>query len=236
MRPRSSSDPSSAESVAEEDEDLTGPESGGESSSGTPSTTRSRSTRHGRTSSAQGATSRPKRSRPSSLASRGAVSVQRVGKTEKEEQAVTPGLPEEGSERDPTARSSHEPELPVADVSGSDLDELPELSESEGGDASSTVDYRSHRKDDETYSQEEWDMHALVTGDPSRGEFAMAGELRKSVEEDSKTGGVPNLRALMAEVGTKANYGPIEYLDDQNGEECWLSTEPDMQHLRGSKW
>ena len=31
---------------------------------------------------------------------------------------MVPGLPEQGSEHDPTARSSHEPELPVAEETG----------------------------------------------------------------------------------------------------------------------
>ena len=217
MRLGSSSDPSSAELMLEEDEDLTVPESSGESSSGTPSTARSRSTRRGRNSSARSSASRPKRTRFSSLAPRGAVSVQRVGKTRRDEQEVTPGLPEEGSERDPTAQSSHEPELPVADVPDNDLDELPELTESEGEDASATIDYRSHREDDED-SQEEWDMHALMTGEPSRGEFSMLGEMKNAVEENATTGCENSLHAHMAEVGTKARYGPIEYLDGQNGE------------------
>ena len=45
-------------------------------------------------------------------------------------------------------------------------------------------------------------------------------------------GSEKDLRTLMEEVGIKAHDGPIECLDDQNGEECWLSTEPDMRHLR----
>ena len=56
MRPGSSGDASLTEPVPE-DEDLTVPESSGESSSGTPSTTRSRSTRRGRNSSARSSVS-----------------------------------------------------------------------------------------------------------------------------------------------------------------------------------
>ena len=108
-------------------------------------------------------------------------------------------------------------ERPVCEIADSDLDKLPELTESEGEDASSTIDYRSHREDDED-SQEEWDMHALMTGEPSRGEFSMLGEMKNAVEENATTGCENSLHAHMAEVGTKARYGPIEYLDGQNGE------------------
>ena len=105
----------------------------------------------------------------------------------------------------------------MADVPDSDLDELPELTESESGDASPTIDYRSDRKYEDDF-QEEW--HALDSG-----ELSLTNECMLSGSEK-------DLRTLMEEVGTKAHDGPTECLDGQNGEECWLSTEPDMHHLR----
>ena len=90
--------------------------------------------------------------------------MQRVGKAVKEDDQVTPGLPEQDSPGDPTARSSHEPELPIAQDDSDGLDELPELSESDGDDASSTIDYR---EDGEESDGEDgyFDVHALLSGD-----------------------------------------------------------------------
>ena len=122
------------------------------------------------------------------------MSVQRVGKADKEDSSITPGLPEQDSAGDPTARSSHEPELPAAQEADSDLDELPELSESVGGDASSTVDYRDCGE--ESDQDEDWDLHTLLSGDSSHAELLLQ-----------------DLGSHLEEFGTKAKYGPIELLD-----------------------
>ena len=42
----------------------------------------------------------------------------------------------------------------MADAPDSDLDELLELTESESGDASPTIDYRSDREDDDDFQEE----------------------------------------------------------------------------------
>ena len=118
---------SSRESWADGDESLTGPESDAD----TPSSRRSRSTRRGRSSSAPAPTQRPKRSRPSSLTSRGAINRRKAEANKKSGRSTTTGLPEQDSERDPTARSSNDPELPVASNNGSDE-----------SDVDSTVYYR----------------------------------------------------------------------------------------------
>ena len=81
---------------------------------------------------------------------------------------MTPGLPEQDSEHDPTARSSHEPELPIAEPwrppdswgpwpqgpddpnegwdPGDADDEPPGLEED---DDPATIDYRSAESDDD---------------------------------------------------------------------------------------
>ena len=76
------------------------------------------------------------------MTSRGAVNRRKADREKKGDPAkVTPGLPEQDADHDPTARSSHEPELPVADQSGDESDGPPGLNEESDGE--STVDYRN---------------------------------------------------------------------------------------------
>ena len=157
---------------------------------------------------------------------------------------LTPGLPEQGSEHDPTARSSHEPELPIAESwqppdswgpwpqgpddphqgwDPGDGDGPPGLEEDD--DAADTVDYRSDESDDD----EEPDSHTFFEELISQEEFL------KAIEEDTIAGGTSRLRAYLNEHGTQVEQAPIEALDVQNGaNECWSSTEPDMYHLSTS--
>ena len=140
--------------------------------------------------------------------------MQRVGKAKGETSPVTLGLLEQDSAQDPTARSSHEPELPVAEDSGSDPDDLPELSESEGDGLPSTLDYGSHRGEDaDPDSDEEWDMHSHFE------ELMADEELVRAAEEDAVAGVVVGLQASLNEHGTKATHGPTEVLDGEVGAE-----------------
>ena len=126
---RSSGEPSPAgETWADGDESLTEPGSEGSPSTGTHSPNRSRSSRRGISSSVPVSPQRSKRGRPPSLTARGAVKHRRHGKANQ----ATPGLPEQGSENDPTARSSHDPVLPIAEPhsdAGEELDDLPDLTD-----------------------------------------------------------------------------------------------------------
>ena len=166
--------PPTRESWSDGDESLTGPESEAD----TPSSRRSRSTRRGRASSAPAPTQRPKRSRPTSLTSRGAVNRRKAEATKSSGSSEpTTGLPEQGLEHDPTARSSNEPELPIADpwqppdswgpwLQGptdpnhgwdpGDEDLPPGL---EDDDDPATIDYRSAEESDD---DDEPDSHAFL--------------------------------------------------------------------------
>ena len=108
----------------------------------------------------------------------------------------------------------------MADSSGDDLDELPELSESEGGYASSTVDYRGRRGDSEA------DLHRFFK------ELVRQEEMLNAAEEDARAGGCSQLQSYLNDHGTHTQCGPIDFLDGNRGsEECWTCTEPDMRHI-----
>ena len=113
MRGPDSGEPSLARSEGELDDRLTGSDPESSARSAPASSARSRSARGGRTRSEPPSPSRPKRSRPSSLKSRGGVSRQRTAPAKQ----LTPGLPEEDVEQhtrpDPEAQSSSGPELPL---------------------------------------------------------------------------------------------------------------------------
>jgi len=229
--------PSTRETWTDGDESVTRPESEAD----TPSSRRSRSTRRGRFSSAPAPTQRPKRSRPTSLTSRGAVNRRKAEATKASGSSeLTPGLPEQGSEHDPTARSSHEPQLPIAEPwqppdswgpwpqgpndpnqgwDPGDEDQPPGL---EDDDDPATIDYRSAAE--ESDDDDEPDEHTFL------GELITHEEFLQCIE-----GGTASLHAYLNEHGTQVEHAPIEALDVQNGaNECWSSTEPDMYHLRAS--
>ena len=98
--------------------------------------------------------------------------------------------------------------------------------QSDGADASSTVDYRSHREDSEADEDEESDLHSFFE------ELVKQEEMLKAAEEDARAGGCFQLQAYLQKHGTQTQHGPTEILDGNRGaEECWTSTEPDMRHL-----
>ena len=145
---------------------------------------------------------------------------------------VTPGLPEQDADHDPTARSSHEPELPVADESGDESDGPPGIHESDG---ESTVDYRNFDDNFEDFEdaqeEDDDDPHAFTFS----GELISREEFLQCIQEDTIAGGATQLRAYLGEHGTQVEHAPVEALDTQNGaNECWSSTEPDMCHLQES--
>jgi len=166
------------------------------------------------------------------LTSRGAVNRRKAEAAKKSGSQITPGLPEQDSEHDPTARSSHEPELPVADESGDESDGPPGIEESDG---ESTVDYRNFDDSFEDFedAQEEDDdePHAFAFS----GELISREEFLQCIQEDANDEGSDKLRDYLSEHGTQVEHAPVEALDMQNGaNECWSSTEPDMYHLQES--
>ena len=127
---------------------------------------------------------------------------------------VTPGLPEQDSEHDPTARSSHEPELPTADDPGDESEGPPGVEESDG---ESTVDYRNFDDGFEDFEDDQLDDY----DEPDTSGFAFYEELisreefLQVIEEDK-------LQAYLAEHGTQVEHASVEALDVQNGaNECW---------------
>ena len=94
------------------------------------------------------------------MTSRGAVNRRKADETKKGDSQVTPGLPEQGSEHDPTARSSHEPELPIADDTGDESEGPPGIAEESSDDESITLDYRDF-EDARSDDDDEPDNHAL---------------------------------------------------------------------------
>ena len=105
---------------------------------------------------------------------------------------VTPGLPEQDSEHDPTARSSHEPELPVADNPGDESEGPPGLNEDSDGE--STVDYRNFDDNFEDFedAQSEDDAEPDASGFAFYKELITREEFLQVIEEDK-------LQAFLAE-------------------------------------
>ena len=87
------------------------------------------------------------------------------------------------------------------------MDELPELTESEGDDASSTVDYRIHGEDSQAYDDYGNDLHGFFE-EPVRQE-----EMLNAAEEDARAGGCFQLQAYRQEHGTQTQQGPFEIPD-----------------------
>ena len=100
----------------------------------------------------------------------------------------------------------------MAEESGSDLDELPELSESDGDRLPSTLDYGSHRGEDaDPDDDQEWDLHLYCE------ELMANKEVVKAAEDDAVAGGFACLQAYLNEHGAKSTQGPIEILDGEVG-------------------
>ena len=108
---------------------------------------------------------------------------------------VTPGLPEQDADHDPTARSSHEPELPVADESGDESDGPPGVEESDG---ESIVDYRnfddSFEDFEDAQEEDDDDPHAFTFS----GELISREECLRCIQEDTIAGGAAQLRAYLS--------------------------------------
>ena len=121
--------------------------------------------------------------------------------------AMTPGIPEKDSEHDPTARSSHAPELPIAEPWRSpdswgpwpqgpdDLHEGCDPGDEDDGppgleedDDLATIDYRRAESDAD---DDELDPHSLFE------ELVAQEEFLKTIEEDANAGGTANLRAYL---------------------------------------
>ena len=100
------------------------------------------------------------------MTSRGGVNRRKADVSKKDDSSggsppakVTPGLPEQDSEHDPTARSSHEPELPVAGESGEESEGPPGIEDSDG---ESTVDYRNFDDDFEDFEDAQSEEDGLI--------------------------------------------------------------------------
>jgi len=229
-RPDSGGEQSPTRSQGDLDDLLAGSDSESTSRTASASSRRSRSARGGgRARPESPPPQRPKRSRPSSLASRGPVNRKKTGASKQ----LTPGLPEEYVEKhtrhDPEARSSSGPELPLAPEPwvppeswgpwpngpndphegwdpGDDDEGPPGLNESDGEE---TVDYRDAESDEE---DDQFDS-AL------------------SYLDDSFTRALKDkcLEAYLQECGTQVEHAPVESLDVQNGAAgCWSSVEREI--------
>ena len=110
------------------------------------------------------------------------------------------GLPEQDAERDPTARSSHEPELPIA--------EAPD----ENSDVDGTVGYREfpdNFEDSEDAADED-------DADPYQYTFL------EDISHNTVASASSALRTYLDEYGTQVEHSRVESLDLQNGgNECW---------------